>query len=185
VAAAGIWLMTGATPSGFGPGELLGLLCGVAFSVHILALDAVMKRETTPRMALAQFVVVGVGSLLVVAALPGGASTLAPSTLGRVLLHGTETIQLTPRGLIGSEAVWLDLLLVTLLSTLVAFGLVFALQPRVSPTRAAILYLAEPVFASAFAFLAMGRTLTAGALVGAGLILVANAIAEASSRRGA
>src|SRR5207253_2740481 len=32
LAGAGIWLMTGAAPGGFGPGELLGLCCSILFS---------------------------------------------------------------------------------------------------------------------------------------------------------
>lgn len=181
----GIWLMTGAAPGGFGVGELLGLLCGILFSGHILALDRVMRRESTPRMALAQFAVGGVLALLVCPFLPGGAAALAPDALVRVLGHGlgadpTAGSTASPWT---SDAVLWNLVPVTVISTLAAFALIFTFQPRMSPTRAAIVYLFEPIFASLFAWIAVGRTLAPIALLGGGLILVANALAEVVSRR--
>jgi drug/metabolite transporter (DMT)-like permease len=48
----------------------------------------------------------------------------------------------------------------------------------VEPSRAAIIYLSEPIFAAAFAWVSEGAAMSAMALCGAGLILVANMIAE-------
>jgi len=180
----GIWLMTGAAPTGFGVGELLGLLCGILFSGHILALDRVMRRESTPRMALAQFAVGGVGALLVCPFLPGGWGALAPDGLAAVLTHGLGTGPTDgTRGWWASDAVLANLVPVTVVSTLAAFALIFSFQPRLSPTRAAIVYLFEPIFASLFAWVVVGRTLAPIALAGGALILVANGLAEVVSRR--
>jgi drug/metabolite transporter (DMT)-like permease len=51
-------------------------------------------------------------------------------------------------------------------------------QPRIDPTRAALIYLMEPVFAAAYAWAARGSGLTVQALTGAALILVANFLVE-------
>src|SRR5205814_8668007 len=59
IATAGVWLMTGAAPSGFGVGEALGLACALAFSLYLLAVNAVSKVEHAWRMTAGQFLVVG------------------------------------------------------------------------------------------------------------------------------
>src|SRR5439155_9871590 len=45
VATLGVWLMTGASPAGFGRGELLGLLCAFVYSLYILAIDHIVPIE--------------------------------------------------------------------------------------------------------------------------------------------
>ncbi len=45
LATAGIWPMTGAAPTGFKVGELLGLACAAAFAVYILAVNAASRVE--------------------------------------------------------------------------------------------------------------------------------------------
>ena len=77
-----------------------------------------------------------------------------------------------------SSDIGLNLLLMILLVTVGAFGLQMHFQPRLDPTRAALLYLCEPVFASLYAWLAAGRGLAPLAAAGAGLILVANVLVE-------
>ena len=58
VATAGIWLI-GATPSGFGLGEFLGLCCASVFSLYILAVNAASAHETPWRMTGGQFITAG------------------------------------------------------------------------------------------------------------------------------
>src|SRR2546423_349766 len=60
LATAGIWLMTGAAPSGFGIGELLGLCCSIFFSIYLLVMNALVSRDDPWRMAGGQFLVIGV-----------------------------------------------------------------------------------------------------------------------------
>lgn len=177
LAASGIWLMTGASPSGFGLGELLGLGCGLTFTAHILLIDGIMKRETLGRMTIAQFAFVGLASAVVVALVPGGRELFTASGAWRAVTFGNATIAATPAGILASDSVALNLLLVTLFSTLGAFTLQFAFQPRVTPAHAALLLLAEPVFAAIFAFAMLGHRLETSAIVGASLILGANVYA--------
>ena len=71
----------------------------------------------------------------------------------------------------------------SVVSTMIAFGLMFYFQPKLDPTRAALIYLAEPIFAALYAYMAVGRTLSTIALLGAGLILAANVLVEILERR--
>ena len=168
LAVVGIWLMTGAAPSGFGAGEMLGLGCAVVFSAHMIALGEVGRRDSPWHMAAGQFLSVGLGSGAVCLFVSQGAT---PLTLPAqwALLIGTD--------------LWIDVILLVVMSTMAAFGLMFYFQPRLDPTRAALIYLAEPVFAALYAYLAVGRALSTIALLGASLILAANVLVEILARR--
>jgi drug/metabolite transporter (DMT)-like permease len=163
MAAAGIWLMTGATPTGFGAGEMFGLACAVLFSAHMIALGEVARRDSPWRMAVGQFLSVGIGS---------AAACLFVS-------HGPASLTLQGQwAIIASSQLWLNVVLLIVVSTMTAFGLMFYFQPKLDPTRAALIYLAEPIFAALYAYVAVGRGLSAVAIVGASLILAANALVE-------
>ncbi len=167
VAALGIWLMTGAAPTGFGVGESLGLGCAVLFSAHMIALSEIARQDSPWRMAAGQFLVVGVASAL------------------SCLWVATDRALLAPQvqwAMVTSEGLWLDLMLLIVIATMLAFGLMFAFQPKIDPTRAALVYLAEPIFAALYAYVAVGRGLSALAMLGAALILAANVLVELIDR---
>jgi drug/metabolite transporter (DMT)-like permease len=175
-AAVGIWLMTGAAPTGFGRGEILSLACAFLFSVHLIAIGEIVPREHASRMTLAQFAIAGALSLVTAGFASGSGEAWNPRVaLG--LFQGSDRV-LSAAAVLDGSIPLLNLVVVTVLCTIVAFGLVFRLQPLLSPTRAAIIYLAEPVFAASFAFVAAGRALTPGGLLGAFFILVANGLSE-------
>ena len=67
-------------------------------------------------------------------------------------------------------------------STLMTFGLMFRYQPQTTPTRAALVYLTEPLFATAYAWIAADRAIDTGAILGAVLIIMGNVVAEVFSR---
>ena len=178
IAVAGIWLMTGATPSGFGVGEAAGLFCAVGFSAHIIAYNRLITNESVARMTVAQFAVAGLGSWLLAGAVRG-ADVARPSFVAGVLGHGFDAVEwASVTGVLAGPSVALNIAFSVVVSTLLAFGIVFRFQPRVSPTRAALVYLAEPIVAAAFAYVAAGRVLTVTALVGAALILLANVVVD-------
>lgn len=167
VAALGIWLMTGAAPTGFGVGESLGLSCAVLFSAHMIALSEVARQDSPWRMAAGQFLVVGVASAL------------------SCLWVATDRALLAPQvqwAMVTSEGLWLYLMLLIVIATMLAFGLMFSFQPKIDPTRAALVYLAEPIFAALYAYVAVGRGLSALAMLGAALILAANVLVEVIGR---
>ena len=76
------------------------------------------------------------------------------------------------------------MILLSLFPTLGAFVLLNLYQPRIDPTRAALIYLIEPVVAAAWAWAVVGRKLGVQAVLGAALILVANVLVEVLSARG-
>lgn len=163
LATAGVWVMTGASPSGFGRGEWLGLGCALSYSFYILVVNSVMTRETPWRMTGAQFVTVTVVCFLVCAACPGGAARLTPGKMAAILAW---------------RDVWLNMLLLALLATIAAFGLLTHFQPRLDPTRAALLYLLEPIMAVIYAAIAVHHYPTVHTAIGAAMILVANVTVE-------
>jgi drug/metabolite transporter (DMT)-like permease len=163
LAALGIWLMTGATPTGFGAGEMLGLACAVFFSAHMIALGEVARYDSPWRIAAGQFLSVGLGSALTCLFMSHGSTPLTPQAQWAI---------------ISSSQLWPYVVLLIVVSTMAAFGLMFYFQPQLDPTHAALVYLAEPIFAALYAYVAMGKGLSAGALLGASLILAANALVE-------
>ena len=162
VATLGVWLMTGATPSGFGVGEVLGLSAAMVFSAYIIAVNTIVPNENPARMALGQFA--GTGLMTIVACL---------------FVHaGPEALAQTPR-VIGAPVVWINLALLVVFTTIGSFGLLNFFQPKVDPTRAALIYLVEPIFAAGYAYIATGRGPTSAVeITGALLILLANVVVE-------
>jgi drug/metabolite transporter (DMT)-like permease len=164
----GVWLMTGATPTGFGIGELLGLGCALVFAVHMIALGRLGQRDSAWRLTVGQFLSVGVGSACACLYVDSHLSHLGPAVQWRLAT---------------TNMIWLDVLLLVIISTMGAFGLMFHFQPKLDPTRAALLYLAEPVFAALFAYIVAGRALSSMVLCGAVLLLIANVLVEILARR--
>ena len=162
LATLGVWLMTGAQPHGFGLGEIYGLTCAFMYSFYILAINAATERETPWRLVGAQFAIVAVLCFASCAVLDGRRN-FRPDKMLAILSH---------------PAVWCNLALLTLFTTLIAFGLLTFFQPRIDPTRAALVYLAEPIFATAYAAIAVHHQASRLTLVGAALILFANVLVE-------
>jgi drug/metabolite transporter (DMT)-like permease len=75
-------------------------------------------------------------------------------------------------------AVLRDLLCLALLPTALGFHGMNTSQPRVSATRAALIYLLEPVFSSAFSVWWGYDRVSGPLLLGGALILAGNALAE-------
>jgi drug/metabolite transporter (DMT)-like permease len=170
LATVGVWLMTGASPSGFGIGEALGLACAIVYAVDIIAVDRLVMPADAPAMTVAQFLLVGVGMLIVAALLAGGRQSLAPRRVMELLVM---------------PKIGVNVALLAGLPSIVSYGIQFRFQPRIDPTRAALIYLIEPVVAALYAFVATGRGLGWLAVVGAGLILAANLLVEVLKSRGA
>lgn len=144
-------------------GPWWGAACAAAFAAAILLLDRFGRGESSARLTLLLFVTAAISCGMTAALLPGFGQLQGSTFVSRPILF--------------------DLLPLTFLTTLAAFAIMTAYQPRVDPTRTAVIYLFEPLFAAAFAWLHNGRLMSVDALAGAGLILAANIIAELPSRR--
>ena len=163
VAGAGVYLMTGAHAGTFGAGELLGLACAVSYAVDIIAVNLLVRPGDASKVTGGQFIVVAIITIAITAFLPGGVSALSPPQIVQLMSH---------------PQVGVHVALMAVFVSMGAFGLQFRFQPHIDPTRAALLYLMEPIFASIYAWLAAGRGLTPSQMLGAALILAANLLVE-------
>jgi drug/metabolite transporter (DMT)-like permease len=140
-------------------GIIFGVLCAVVFSFHLFSVNEVVRQQGSFRVTGTQFLITSLLTLPIALLFFG----VPPHTFLAALL--------TP------DIAWRIAMLV-LLPGVVAFGLATHFQPKVEPYRAALIYLLEPVLASAFAFVSAGRGLSALQLLGAAIILLANALCE-------
>ena len=167
IAVPGVWLMSGGGTLRIGAGEWLGVACAFAFAWHLLAVDRWAASLGAMRACVAQFTMVAI--------------VCWPIAL--VLLARLDGFDGFDASVLASRAFLTNVALLVAGPTLVSFGLMAAFQPRVSPVRAVLIYLFEPLFAAAFAWLWNGRGVTRGELAGGALILAANAIVELWPRR--
>ena len=86
--------------------------------------------------------------------------------------------------LVTAPGALVNALLLTILTTFGAYGLLNIYQPRVDPTRAALIYLVEPILAAIYSWIFAGERLTLIAIAGAALILLANGFVELWETRG-
>jgi drug/metabolite transporter (DMT)-like permease len=150
LAVAGLVLLTGGADAGFGRGEVLTLGCAVAFAAHLVFLGDVAPRHDAVRLTTVQLTTVGAACL--VPALAQGSFDVDGGALAAAAFTGV-------------------------FATAVAFLAMVWAQRVVSPSRAAIILLLEPVFAALLSAL-IDEPLTAAVLAGGGLILIAVVLAE-------
>lgn len=144
-------------------GELLTLACAFVFAVHILATDRVTKSVSALPVTVTSLVVVALGSIALVgvdAAWHGGADL---RTWGALF---TDRAFLVP------------LALSCVLATALAITLMNVHQRALDPVRAAILYALEPIWAAGAGLIYGTDEFTAWLLIGGGLLVGGNLIAE-------
>jgi drug/metabolite transporter (DMT)-like permease len=168
LAAVGVLLLTGMTKTGFGAGEILSIACAFAYSINIIAVNYLVDAKNVWPITTGQFLVTAALCAIALMFLPLGPQSLQPTTVLHLLQH--------PK--IGPNVAVLGLLV-----SMGAFGLQFFFQPRIEPTRAALLYLIEPIFAALFAWIWIARGMTAMEILGAALILIANVLVEVLQSR--
>lgn len=165
LATVGIWRMTWATPAGFHSGEKLGLACSIVFSMHIIALNVALPHDSPWRMTGGQFATIAVLSLI---------TCFCMGPAGRSAVLHAGSLALAP-------GVRWNAVRLTVVPTLLAFGIMTHFQPRIDASRAAIIYLMEPVFAAVYAL--GNQHLEPKVWTGAALILIANAMVEVLEAR--
>ena len=150
LAVAGLVLLTGGADVAFGRGEVLTLGCAVAFAAHIVLLGETAGRHDPVRLTCIQVTFVGLACLAV--SLATGGLRMPWAAVGAAAFTGVFA------------------------TALAFFAMVWA-QRVVSPSRAALILLLEPVFAALLAW-AGGDGLSGGAVAGGTLILAAVVVAE-------
>jgi drug/metabolite transporter (DMT)-like permease len=152
-AACGMALMTlGGEALWIGKGDLLTLFCAVAFAFHIVTLGHYAPKVGVSALSLMQFATA--------AALAGASFWWAEPVLFRWRLEVLGAVAVTG-----------------LLATALAFWVQAWAQQYTSPTRTALIFALEPVFAWLTAFLLTGellslRTASGALLILAGILLV-------------
>lgn len=160
VATAGMAVLT--LPSthdafGFNPGDLLTLGCAALFAVHLLVLGFYSRHELFQAVALGQIACAAVLSICSLAFEP-------------------PRIQWSPY-------VIFAIVLCAVFATALAFALQTWGQKYTSPTRTALLFSLEPVFALVTAVLVGREALTAAAVLGGTLILAGILVVELKPAR--
>jgi drug/metabolite transporter (DMT)-like permease len=148
-----------------GKGEQLTLLSSVVFAVMIILLDRLGQRVRPGHMTVGFLTATGVPAILVALAWAGFRSGIVAWT--------TWTA-----GMLQRPAVLLDLGMLTVFCTVLAFHWMTIYQPRVAATRAALIYLLEPVFGTGFSIAWGLDSLTGMLVLGGGLILSGNLLVE-------
>ncbi len=150
VAVIGLALLTGAG-DGFGRGAVFTLLGAVAFAVHLVQMGEYAPRFDVFRFSTIQMAAVAVPCLLltpVAGGLPSNGEAYATAFYAGVVVSAFALIPWT----------WA--------------------QRHIPATRASLILLTEPVFATIAAYIVDDERFTAGAALGAVLILIAALLAE-------
>lgn len=154
----GLYLLSCTSVSGINKGDVLLLLCAVAFSVQILLIDRHCAGLDGLKLNCIQALVVAVLSV--------------PWALL------TETVDAS---LIA--ACWLPLVYAGILSMGVAYTLQIVGQKRVAPSAAALLMSLESVFAALFGWLLLHETMTKAELLGCALVFAAVVISQLPEKK--
>lgn len=148
----GLYLISGMDGGGINLGDILSLLCSVAYTVYILILDRFGKSEDTMVLTQIQLIFVSFLAFLVVLIFEG-------FSVGLLL------------------SVWMPLLIMGILST----GMTTLLQARgqryASPESVGIIFLGEPLFTFLMALAIIGERTSWIGVLGAGLLLFAMVLA--------
>jgi len=140
--------------AGWSIGDTLVLLCAVAFALHIVVVGRWAPGLSVRPLNTLQ--------LLTVALLATGMSLLDPSQLRFRL--SVETV--------------IAVLFLGIVATALVFGMQLVAQRAASPTRTALIFALEPVFAAFFAWLWIGEPLTSAVWLGGGVMLTGILFAE-------
>jgi drug/metabolite transporter (DMT)-like permease len=151
--------------SGLKFGDWLTLLASVAFTCQILVLDRVGRTVRPGHLTAGFFAAPGLLSLalaVAIAAAGPGAGAWMNWTVGT---------------LVEPKVQW-NIVLMTLFPTVLGFYWMNVYQPRVTASRAALIYLLEPVFAAGYSVWQGHDRVTVSLLAGGALILAGNAVIE-------
>jgi drug/metabolite transporter (DMT)-like permease len=156
---------TGTGSSGLKFGDWLTLIASVAFTGQVLVLDRLGRLARPGHLTAGFFAAPGIASL----ALAVAVAAAGPGT-------GTWWEWMT--GMLADPKAQLNIIRLTLFPAVIGFHLMNVYQPRVTASRAALIYLLEPVFAAAYSVWHGHEQVTASLLAGGALILAGNLVIE-------
>jgi drug/metabolite transporter (DMT)-like permease len=163
-AAAGLYLLAMTDASSLNKGDMLTFVCAAGFALHIIFTGKFSKQHPALLLTVVQILTVsglsGVSAFL----FEDWQSALNPD----IILEGNVVTAL---------------LVTSIFATALAFLAQTAFQKFTTPTRVALIFAMEPVFAAAAGYFWAGDRLTISALAGCGLIFAGMVYAEMPSRK--
>ena len=157
-AAVGLFFLSFHPHGGFNLGDILTFFCAIAFAVQIVAVGKYAEQFSPFALAAVQVLTVGILSFI-------GA-----------WIDGTISATFGPAWLLPS--VWQGLVICILFATILAYFAQMVVQKYTTPTRTALIFSAEPVFAALTAYFFAGDKIAIQGLIGCALILAGMLIAE-------
>jgi drug/metabolite transporter (DMT)-like permease len=151
----GLYFLTSPEGSQFNIGDLLTLGCALCFALYIVYLDIFSQEHSSVQLAFYQSLVSGLLAFL------------------GVFLYEDVVWNPDPQ-LLGALAY------LTVFATLVALFVQVKYQKDTTPTRAAVIFSVEPVFAALMAYLFANEVLGVSGILGGGLIVAGMLISELS-----
>lgn len=152
----GLFLLTWQSPWNLNPGDLLVFICSLFVALHILGLDAWTEGYNGLALTCVQITTMAILGFV-------GSFFFEPFTWPRVW----------DRQLI------VALVICSVFATVYAFWVMTTFQRLTTPTRAALIYTLEPVFAAIASVWLLSEVLTPLAWCGGGLIVLGMVVAEA------
>ncbi len=161
-AAIGLFFLSYQPHRGFNVGDILTFFCAVAFAVQIVAVGKYAERFSPLALAAVQILVVGILSLISAFFAGTASSTFGPGWM--------------------QPSVWEGLVICILFATILAYFAQMVIQKYTTPTRTALIFSAEPVFAALTAYLFASDKIGLSGLIGCALILAGMLIAEFAAK---
>ncbi|MCG8619151.1 MAG: DMT family transporter [Desulfobacterales bacterium] len=152
----GLFLLTWHTPWTINFGDFLVVVCSIFIALHILGLDGLTKGYDGRALTFVQI-------------------TTAASIylIGSLIFEPISWPQVWTMSLVNA------FIITSLFATVYAFWAMTTFQNRTTPTRAALIYTLEPLFAAIFSIWLAGDRLTATGWIGGGFIVIGMIFAEA------
>ncbi|PLX40052.1 MAG: EamA/RhaT family transporter [Deltaproteobacteria bacterium] len=159
-AVAGLFMLTWQGSFSINPGDALVSLCAFFVALHILGLDALTKGYDGRALAFVQIMTMAVLGAI-------GSYFFEPVSWPRVW---------------SSSLIW-ALIITAVFATTYAFWVQTTFQKWTTPTRAALIYTLEPVFAAVFSIWLLSEKLSTIGWIGGALIVCGMVVAEALPAR--
>jgi drug/metabolite transporter (DMT)-like permease len=163
----GLWLLTGGI-RGINAGDVMTLAAAVTYALHVIIAGRYMEQRLDPWVLnFQQILVIGVLGLL---------TALIQWALGG---DGSATaVDFGAHFAVAGAAAWWIIIFLAIFPTITAYIAQLYGQRVVSPTRAALLFTLEPIFAALFAWTLGGELFRPLSALGGGLMVAAMVISE-------
>lgn len=162
----GLWLLTGGI-RGINAGDVMTLAAAVTYALHVIIAGRYMEQRLDPWVLnFQQILVIGVlGLLTALAQWAFSTGSAAPADFGAHFA-------------VAGAGAWWVIIFLAVFPTITAYIAQLYGQRVVSPTRAALLFTLEPVFAALFAWTLGGELFRPLSALGGGLMVAAMVLSE-------